>query len=245
MTEKKLREFIDVYEKYYYDDNNDDEKQRGKTELGVSIIHPTSRNNEDEIMNYLRRGKQNINTINWKMGGTVSKDGIRTQYYDYPIDNINGFCEEIEKLDFSEYNMESLSEINIISLYDDILKIIKEVDLVGYGSVYIINSMFFLSKGNIPIYDYYANVAVKALLYDKCPQDIFVGQAPGKEEHARGCKERKLAVNMLLEYMALLKELANNTCYFMPKGEGYISRKLDRALWVYGHATEKWKINTK
>lgn len=45
------------------------EKQYGKEELGISIIHPTE--NEDEIMEYLRAGKQNAKTIAWKMGGHI------------------------------------------------------------------------------------------------------------------------------------------------------------------------------
>ena len=97
-----------------------------------------------------------------------------------------------------------------------------------------------MSGGNIPIYDHYANVAVKTLLSDKNPTDVYVIQAPGKEEHAKGDEDKKLAVNMLLEYQDVLKQLADGTECF--KKEGYISRELDRALWVYGHATKKIEL---
>ena len=237
MTNKALEEFINTYQKYYFcvDAN---EKAYGKEKLGISIIHPTKKIYEEKIIGYLRDGKQNIETIAWKMGGNISEDGIKTQYYEYPIENINAFCNEIDGLTLPIRDNKQISDKDLRDSYEEILKSAKSCDLDGYGSVYIINTMFFVSKGNVPIYDYYANVAVKALLKDCCPQDVFVGQAPGKDEYAKGGKINKLAMNMLIEYQNYLTELAGETKYY--KTEGFISRELDQALWGYGHATKKW-----
>lgn len=76
-------------------------------------------------------------------------------------------------------------------------------------------------------YDFYIYLAVKALQRDICPKDVFVGEKP-----------KKLTVNMLIEYQDGLANLFSGTDYY--KNKGFISKELERALWVYGHATRKY-----
>ena len=123
------------------------------------------------------------------------------------------------------------------------LKIKDTYSLFNYGTVYIINQMFFLSKGAIPIYDRFAHVAVKALRMGKSPLEVFVPDAPLKNDHPKGKdrvnKEYFLAVNNLEEYMWLLNEVFPDEIH--KNGDiMFISRELDQALWVYGHAIRKW-----
>ena len=90
---------------------------------------------------------------------------------------------------------------------------------VNFGTVNIINLMFFLSSGQIPIYDQFAHIAAKAIYFEKHPNEIYVGGAPQKSEITK-------AVNMLNEYMYLLTQIF---------GTYSITRQQDRALWAYGH----------
>lgn len=123
------------------------------------------------------------------------------------------------------------------------LKIKDAYSLFNYGTVYIINQMFFLSRGAIPIYDRFAHVAVKALRMGKSPLEVFVPNAPLKNEQPKGKdrvnKKYFLAVNNLEEYMWLLNEVFPDEIH--KNGDiMFISRELDQALWVYGHAIRKW-----
>ena len=230
--------FIQTFGRYYFN-VSPEEKVQGKKQWGISIIHPTTREKENTIVECLKQGKQNIETIAWKMGVEASQGVLKTQYHEYKISALEEFC---RKTNETEFRFDTEEEIR--KAYDDLLSIVlgasePNTPLEGYGSVYIISSLFFLSKGKVPIYDYYANVAVKALLYDVCPQDVYVAQAPLKDQHSRGDNAKKSAMNMLLEYQRQLEVLAKGTAHFK-NGELFISRELDQALWVYGHATKKW-----
>lgn len=233
-----INKFIETYKDYYFI-VSPEKKKKGVEELGISIIHPTKIEDENEIVSYLNAGEQNIKTIAWKMGASISEDGLKTQYYEFSKSEIDEFCDKAKNISIPIKEKKELTCEDLRTSYNALLNLVKDSDLVGYGAVYIISSMYFLSKGNVPIYDKFVHIAVKALLYDICPQDVFVGQAPGKDEHAKGNPNNKIAVNMLLEYMRLLTDLAKGTEHY--KKDGYISRELDQALWVYGHSTKKYE----
>lgn len=238
MKNEEAKKFVETYQAYYFIISAE-KKKEGKENLGISIAHPTEKEYEDEIVKLLNNGEHNIQTIAWKMGGSVSEEGIKTQYHKYSSEVLNHFCKAVNSKKIAIVKNDYPHEDDLRSSYDDLLEIAHNCGLDGYGSVYLISSMFFLSKGNVPIYDYYANVAVKALLQNKCPQDVYVGQAPGKEYHAKENSKKKLAVNMLIEYQDSLARLFSGTDYY--KNKGFISRELDRALWVYGHATKRFE----
>ena len=246
MTNEELKAFIDTYKDYYFKVNEEEkdkkfDKEYGKEVLGVIINKPVDKKVEERIMGFLKQGEQNIETIAWKMGEEKYEDKIKHRKYEFLKANIDDFCKEAKEADLAILNNKEISNEELYNDYNILLNIVNKNQLTGYGSVYIISSMFFLSKGRVPIYDYFAHAAVKALLDEGvCPQAVFVGQAPGKEEHAKGDNDKKLAINMLIEYQKLLGKLAEGTVYYKNK-EGYISRDLDRALWVYGHATKNYK----
>lgn len=108
-----------------------------------------------------------------------------------------------------------------------------------FGTVYMINTMFFLSQGEIPIYDKNAYSAIQALYLDKNPKDIIVSGPPSAEDSIG-------AMLRLTEYMYLLDQVfgagkkTRSKEFAEYEYVGYISRGLDRALWVYGQSTEKY-----
>jgi hypothetical protein len=238
MKKDLIEQFVKVYQPLYFTDcdaKHSEYRVYAKEKMGVMINHPVEIKDEDTICQFLEKRKQDILTIKWKLGVPldVDTDIVKTRYHKFPQEKLNIFCEKTNK---GAYDFET--EEGIRGAFNDLSKKVDELELTGYGSVYLISSLFFLSGGHIPIYDYYAHVAVKALLYDVNPQDVFVAGAPGRNEYSRGDKNKNSAVNLLFEYKRLLHNLFNGTEFYDQNGM-LISRELDQALWVYGHATEK------
>lgn len=234
MGEINIIGFVDKYEKFYYRDKASVEKTTDE----VKIYKPVEREVEAKIENLLSKGKYNLDAIKWKMGGVedVNKNIIKTQYYTYRKDVLQNLADNISKV----VKNNNLNSKDLNGYYEELLKCSQGV--VGFGTVQLINAMYFLSKGEIPIYDYYAHLAVKALLYNHNPQDMYVGEAPAKAAMAKNDKSKYQAVNLLREYMYLLNQLKNESVDndFFGKKNMFITRRLDRALWVYGHARVKW-----
>lgn len=95
------------------------------------------------------------------------------------------------------------------------------------GSVYMLSLLYLLSGGKYPIYDQYAFAAIKALLFEKYPFQVYVGQPlMNKDTTNKWINE---SANMYAEYLWFLKQVF---------GTYTIKREEDQALWVYGHLTE-------
>ena len=95
-----------------------------------------------------------------------------------------------------------------------------------FGSVYVINLLFFLTQGAIPIYDRFAHKAALALIRDTTPANCFIDNAPEKSaSYDVACK--------YVNYLYLLMRLF---------GRCDITRNIDRALWVFGHSNEKFSL---
>jgi hypothetical protein len=94
--------------------------------------------------------------------------------------------------------------------------------LPGFGYVFILTVLFFVSQGAFPIHDKYAHVAAIA---------IHEGLPPGSMVRYR-------AIQKWRDYEGYVK-LLEGVSEACPKGPGQppmlVSRPLDRALWVYGH----------
>lgn len=212
---------------------------------GISIKNDISRTFEDKTIvgNYLKNGITNETVVAWKAGRLVeAKDDIKYIPQTSKEKNyLNGYGKPIKKEELDKYLKFVNEEYKKIENKSDFScvynSLVSEKNVPrNFGSVYIINLIYFKSKGTFPIYDKFAHKAVKALHMNKSPHEIFVGDAPGKYEVNK-------VVNMYQEYVWLLDEV-------FPEGqkqigitgdenqEVYISRELDRALWVYGHATK-------
>lgn len=230
MDNKEL--FISEYEQFYYSDYNGEEIKHSKVDekdlLGIIIKNKT----EKEIENYaekLLNGEVDLDTrvFLWK-AGRLTKEDIKSEDIDQ-IKIVNGRGREIENAkSFIEEVKEEKVFINIDDFetaYKKILEISSQTNLKYVGAVYLITVLYFLSKKEYPIYDYFAHRAVKALYLGKNPKTVFVGAAPDKTETSK-------VFAMYNEYKYLLKQVF---------GYCSIERELDRSLWVYGHATEPFE----
>ena len=256
MNEVEIKRFIETYKNFYFKDRKVNFEYYGIRD----DLNRTDENLENYIINNkLNKGIYDSEAFAWKAGKAGWKDK-RFEYIKplpYKLMNGNGGQIKLNKNtdaftveEFEEYvrrNQISISEDNF-DLEEDrkelFLAVKNKYDLHNYGTVYMINHMFFISKGAIPIYDNYAHIAVKALLMKKSPYEVYVPNAPLKNDHPKG-KDKDtiekffLAVNTLEEYMWLIKEVFPSEIH--KNGDTmFISRELDRALWVYGHASKNF-----
>ena len=249
-----VERFIEYYSRFYLDSSNSkiDEKDFDDACLPKDL-NRTNPDVEAHITQKITEGIFDAESFAWKAGKAGWKDGEFEYVKPLPDKWINGSGGQIKEKkdsqaftgkDFDDYVKNH--EIPITDLQLDepagrkelFLRIKGKYDLYNYGTVYIINHMFFLSKGAVPIYDRFAHVAVKALFMHKPPLEVFVPAAPLKDDHPKGKGETKdhyySAVNTLEEYMWLLRAVFPKE--IQKKGDTmFISRKLDQALWVYGH----------
>ena len=108
----------------------------------------------------------------------------------------------------------------------------RENKIVGLGSVYLINLLFFLSHGKCPIYDRFAMASLRAYEEGLSPVE-YKGKPPVKVPNLPDKNSKRFETicenGAYAEYIEKLDAL----------GVDYKEdRRLDRALWVYGHAFE-------
>ncbi|NEX01674.1 hypothetical protein SAMN04487829_1279 [Pseudobutyrivibrio sp. NOR37] len=224
--------YIDDFEHLYFQEIKDIsvDGQKVIKNLGIKANNNVSREYEENIIEkeYLDKGIVNDIVVAWKAGRLEKKgddyiiqmkDGNYLNGYGRPIkaSELNEYLNRIQTKDDDSTNEEDFEK--------EYKKYIEEAGHVpnNFGAVYIINLMYFKSSRKWPIYDKFAHKALKAILMEKSPGEIWIGDAPLKGEQAK-------VTNMYLEYCWLITTLF---------GGKEIERKIDRALWVYGHATEK------
>ena len=187
------------------------------------------------INNCLNKGVFNEYALAWKAGRLVWSDNKPDfkDFYD-GSNYVNGYGGKIDKSSFDDY-CASIKDFDCSGELRNIYKTVLGLSPYNVGPVYNITALFFLSRGKFPIYDRFAHKAVRALALDMKPSEVYIGSNPSKDEIDQ-------VMCMYNEYMFLLKKV-------FPKGvsdEGttspFISRELDQALWVYGHADKKWSL---
>ena len=154
------------------------------------------------------------------VNGQMKGRKVRVSSLQYYINCIKTNKDEIVELIKSKENEDRWEKAYCLA---------KEGVPSGVGPVNIINAMFFISNGMAPIYDMFAHKAIRALAMNMTPNCVYMGMNPDKNEVSK-------VLLMYKEYMLLLKKVFPDKCE--KKGE-FISRELDRALWVYGHYNEK------
>lgn len=101
----------------------------------------------------------------------------------------------------------------------------KGINTEGLGPVYRLTILYFFTKGRMPIYDKYADVAVTAIKDDKKPLDevkcSFAVEGKRKNDMSGIKKE-------YLDYYKFFEDNNFMTVYLK-------NRDFDRALWTYGH----------
>ncbi len=238
MDVKIFNEHRNEFEKAYF---------REITIKGIEIKNNLKREDEDKIIRYLNNGIINDTVVAWKAGRLIKEaDILKPKMKDG--DYLNGYGKKIKKnhlLDYldevsknwKEHNLDKEEEF--AKIYNTIIDAVQEIP-DNFGCVYIINLIFFLSKGKWPIYDKFAHKAIKAIKMNKRPSEIYVGEAPSKAIVKDKCIEANPdVINMYSEYIWLLNDVFKEEIH-KDKSVMFISRELDRALWVYGHASDKY-----
>lgn len=95
----------------------------------------------------------------------------------------------------------------------------------NFGSTYVITLLYFFTKGLLPIYDKYANIALLAYKDDINLGGLIDGYRQIPSSNSQSDWER--AWNMYMDYCRLLLEIFGD--------DKYKNRAVDRSLWVYGH----------
>lgn len=223
-----FKRHLDEYEDAYFG-------IQGNTNL--HLRNAVSREFEDyEIVEKrLNMGIIDPTVIAWKAGRLGNrvidsqKEKTILNGYGKPIDivELNTYFDRIEgeksKLNLSTPKTGTIFEY--IEQFSQCYKVLAKACAPvpkNVGAVYIINLLFFLSKGKYPIYDKFAHLALKALNLEVPPCYSFVGGAPDKGEI-------KKVKSMYMDYVMLIDSLIGFEAYDK-------DRKWDRALWAYGHA---------
>lgn len=232
LTRDKFIDEIDKFEKSYYLGSDSISLD---SDSKISIKNKTSMEAEKEAEKLLNKEELNEKDIRyaiaWK-AGKVDKDGKIVEE-EGGLRNGYGSPIKKEELDsYIEYVIEKQSEIKEMVNGDDwdidkMFNLLSQNTPKNFGSVYIFNLLFFISNGKLPIYDKFAHKAIKALYFGIHPSEVYVGDAPSKSD-------AEAAANLYKEYMLFLELV------FGEEAPG-IPRKLDRALWVYGHNTKNPK----
>lgn len=202
-----------------------------ETEIpGITVRNYVDRAFEDEeiVAKRLNKGIIDEVVVAWKAGRI--KNGIIEMLDGNYLD---GYGRQIDKIKMDTY-LEIVSNVcsecewypeNFSKIYE---KVINAAPIPNFfGVVYIINLIYFMSRQKLPIYDKYAHKALKSLFMGKKPSEVYVGSAPDDK------MKIEEVTAMYMEYIWLLEKTI---------GVYSIDRKIDRALWTYGHADSSWNL---
>ena len=191
---------------------------------------------EQRIQSILNNGIRDANDVNlilaWKIGGIdhSESESKRTVVFNdgwkngseinvapfFSCDRVvfNTLCYDIVSI--AENYDTSLRDNKTRSALKDIIEKTKEVN--GFGPAYVLTILYFVTRGQSPIFDRCAYTAVKSIFYEMHPTDIWYENP--------SCKGFNGIWRVKSEYEWLLERVF---------GQHDIGRDIDRALWVYGH----------
>lgn len=234
-SKKKIsqKEFIESYNNSYY--------------IGAQrLVKGTVQNScytEKEIDRLLEEGITNkkdvMHILAWKIGKIRHFDSKERWVFHKGCENTedgrmklrNG---EIDFNSFAEYIVDNIMDLErkSISQPQEVLNELKNEAPSGVGTVYLITILYFLSKGEIPIYDKFAKIAVDAIKSDTIPGEyVEYCELPEKNSEKFDC-----IMDEIFSFKADIEAIF---------GEDYKkNRNVDRALWVYGHSFEMKNLKT-
>ena len=227
------QDFINYYQECYY-------LQGPESKQFIKDVSVNSRIAESRIENILDTGIQDKDDVNfllaWKIGGidhAKSEDEKSIQYiaswkgtavtvkngafqFSCARDPFCKFCEGIVKIahDYQGPYDDNTKK----SILSDILREARDAKVTGFGPVYFLTLLYFVSKGCSPIFDRCAYKAVKAVCCEKKPTEIWYENPSGKSKDS-------------------ILKVVNDYKWYLERvfGTSVIKRTVDRALWVYGH----------
>lgn len=167
----------------------------------------------------------------WKVGGNIQDGIVRYQYSSKSdqtdginIAQINGIVHEV----YSKYK--DAPDKNKLILRDMILQCAKNKEVKHMGAVYTITLVYFMTKGEYPIYDKYAHIALLSL-YDNSKK-IYT-QKRMKEISLEQTDSYKKIISIYSDYKKLSDDVYTKLSVNMDSAESL--RRIDKALWAYGH----------
>lgn len=221
------KEFIQLYNESYY---------VGAQRLVKGTIQ-NSRYTEKEIDELLRNGiktkKDVMHILAWKIGKIKHQESNESNKWVFSkgCENTEDgrmkiYRKEIDFNEFAEYIVGNIAELQeqSISQPQEVLNKLKCKAPSGIGTVYLITILYFLSKGEYPIYDRFAKIAVDAIKSGVIPGEyVQYNELPEKNSKKFNC--------LMDEIISFKEDIESIFCDEYGK-----SRDVDRALWVYGHS---------
>ena len=108
--------------------------------------------------------------------------------------------------------------------------------------MYAITLLYFQSQSEYPIYDKYAHIALLQLENPKhfcCEESLITDKALNEKFHSGSVNAETIWKEYLTNYVGTLKSLFDFETVYRK------SRRLDRALWAYGHLFNDTESNKK
>lgn len=220
--------FIDYFSLCYFEKNADVKGIRCNNEIVENAI-------ENILINGFQTRKDVIAVLAWKTGklshtskmisekapfhyhkNWFNEDDFSVMFYGKTAVCLTEFADKVLNLQGSSDDQSSQTILqNLCSSAPD-----------GIGTVYLITFLFFLSHGEYPIYDRFADIALQAILGNKQPSgNIPYSALPTKKD-----KDFDSICSESGRYGKYIRDI--ETVF----GEDYKNyRKIDQALWVYGH----------
>lgn len=232
-----VKEFIELYEPCYFIEN--------KKAEGIRHTQ-TARCVEDEVVAILNGHIESradvAKVMAWKIGKIKHGESEKNRIIVYAADWKT--CEEEnpnsgKKLDLNtlaDYILDNRDKLEVLAAekpqecLNQLRDVAEKID--GMGPVLMINLLFFLSHGKCPIYDCFVMASLRAYEEGLSPVE-YKGKPPVKVPNLPDKNSKRFETicedGIYAEYIEKLDAL----------GVDYKEdRRLDRALWVYGHAFE-------
>ena len=227
-------EFIEMYNKSYF----------RSAERVVKGVTQNSKVAETEIERILNEGIKTtndvINILAWKIGKIKHKDTDENGKITFSKDcedpyhfNIYRYGKKWEEIkEFVEYIVKHIDRLYLTSK-DSPQEVLNELGKKaknGIGPVYLITLLYFISKGQYPIYDRFAYIALQEI---KNGAEPFTTRIEPQTLPNKTSKKFKSVYEDYIEpYMQDISLVFGSD--YNSSIEEY--RNMDRALWVYGHA---------
>ena len=224
-------EFIEMYNKSYF----------RSAERVVKGVTQNSKVAETEIERILNEGIKTtndvINILAWKIGKIKHKDTDENGKITFSKDpyhfNIYRYGKKWEEIkEFVEYIVKHIDRLYLTSK-DSPQEVLNELGKKaknGIGPVYLITLLYFISKGQYPIYDRFAYIALQEI---KNGAEPFTTKIEPQTLPNKTSKKFKSVYEDYIEpYMQDISLVFGSD--YNSSIEEY--RNIDRALWVYGHA---------
>lgn len=205
----------------------------------INGVRQSSRAAEEEIERILKDGikcrNDVINLLAWKIGKINHLESDERKKIIFSKDWEKAYDGEIYRygakwdgiIDFADYIAENFETLNKLSDENPqaMLNKLKERSPSGIGTVYLITLLYFISKGRYPIYDRFAELALRG----GNPESDTLNEITMPDKNSKKFAD---------VYEGYVKPYSDKI--FGIFGVDYKNieeyRNIDRALWVYGHA---------